>query len=365
VAFTGGGTAGHVFPGLAVWRELESLAAESGTELDLVWLGSRKGMEKGILKGEGIPYRGFFSGKLRRYFSFQNFLDLFRLAAGFTGAFFYLLRKKPDILFSKGGFVSVPPVAAAGLLGIPVFVHESDADPGLATRIGSRFARRILVSYPETRDCFPPARRELVTVTGNPVREAVYRGNRQRGRELLGLDDATPLLLVLGGSQGALQVNLLVEALAPELVRHGRILHQMGSLTFKESSLPGYETRDFIRDELPDFMAAADLVLGRAGAATLWELAVLGKPMVLIPLGTGSSRGDQLRNARIFERRGAARVFQGEVNPGELGRTLTELLTSPELRKKMGETSASLAGDKPGRTIAGLIMDFLARGKEE
>ena len=191
------------------------------------------------------------------------------------------------------------------------------------------------------------------------------RGSRDRGRALLGLDDSTPLLLVLGGSQGALQINLLIESLAPALVRCGRVLHQTGSLTFKESRIAGYETRDFIRDELPDFMAAADLVLSRAGAATLWELAVLGKPMVLIPLGTGSSRGDQLRNARVFEKRGAARVFAGEVDPGELEKTLCSLLGGSRERESMGEAAMTLVRNKPGREIARLIYERLTRKEEK
>ncbi len=358
IAFTGGGTAGHVFPGLAVYRRLESEAEEAGIELSMFWMGSRKGMEGRIIRKEGIPYIGLPSGKLRRYFSIRNFLDLFNIAAGFIISLICLARRKPDMLFSKGGYVSVPPVMAARFLKIPVFAHESDTDPGLATRISSRFAHRILVSFEETVEYFQDNIRSRIIVTGNPVRDEIYRADRERGRLMLGLDANETLLLVLGGSQGALQINKLIWKSAERLVTKGKILHQMGELTYRESEIEGYETRRFIGEELPDIMAAADLVVSRAGAATLWELAVLGKPMILIPLGTGSSRGDQLKNAEILKSRGAARVFSGEIEPLELENEIEGLLASSQARSDMALAAGTLVNKNAALVIAGILLNY-------
>ena len=358
IVFTGGGTAGHVFPGLAVYRQLEAMAQKEGTDLELRWMGSLRGMERKIIEAEGIPYTGLPSGKLRRYFSVQNFFDLFKLAAAFIAALWVLNRLKPAALFSKGGFVSVPPVIAARLLKIPVFAHESDATPGLATRISARFAHKILLSLDETRSYFPDPGSPRLVVTGNPVRQAVYDADRTRGRAALGLDETTPFILVLGGSQGARQVNELIGEIAPDIVPQARILHQMGELTYKESTRDGYETRKFIREDLPDYMAAADLVITRAGAATLWELAVLKRPMLLIPLGIGSSRGDQLINAGILEKRGAAVVFTGDIKPEELKDTVLDLLSNPDRLKIMGRAAGELVNKNSAVEIGRMLLEY-------
>ncbi|MBI9102809.1 MAG: undecaprenyldiphospho-muramoylpentapeptide beta-N-acetylglucosaminyltransferase [Spirochaetales bacterium] len=359
IIFTGGGTAGHVFPGLAVFRQLEKEAEKDGIELDLRWMGSRKGMERQIIEAEGIPYIGLPSGKLRRYFSFQNFLDLFNIGSGFLIALIRLASLKPAAIFSKGGYVSVPPVMAAKFLRIPVFAHESDSSPGLATRISSRFAHRILLSLEETKGYFPDSMNSRLIVTGNPVRREIYDADRAEGRKTLGLDDKTPFILVLGGSQGARQINDLIFDMAPELVKHTRILHQMGELTYKESNIPGYETRKFIREELPNFISAADIVISRAGAATLWELAVLGKPMILIPLGTGSSRGDQLKNAEILKARGAAEVFYGEIEPIELKNRILNLAKDEKTLEKMGQAAKKLVSQNSAVVISRMLLEYI------
>ena len=357
IAFTGGGTAGHVFPGLAVYRALESELLRREWAADLYWIGGRRGMEGPLLKDHAVRFHGIPTGKLRRYFSLRNLIDPFKVVAGFFAALFLFLRERPDLLFSKGGFVAVPPVLAAGLLKIPVFIHESDTDPGLATRITSRIAEKIFVAYEETRDQFPPPLRDKVVVTGNPVRKEILEGDRARGREALGIREDELLLLVLGGSQGALQVNDLIRTLAPELVKSSRILHQMGDLTYKESNLEGYDTRRFIGAELPDTLAAADLVVSRAGAGTLWELASLGKPMVLIPLGSGSSRGDQLKNAEMLEKKGAARVLTGAVTEELLFQVLQELIRDPQKRESLSRGCTGVVRGRADRDIAGFILD--------
>ena len=362
IAFTGGGTAGHVFPGLAVYRALEAELIRRDGTADLYWVGGRRGMEGPLLKDQAVRFYGIPTGKLRRYFSLRNFIDPFKVAGGFFAALILFLRERPGLLFSKGGFVAVPPVLAARLLGIPVFIHESDTDPGLATRITSRMAEKIFVAYEETRQSFPSALRSRVAVSGNPVRPEMLEGRRSRGRAALNLKEEELLLLVLGGSQGALQVNDLIRALAPELVKRCRILHQMGDLTYQESALEGYETRRFIGAELPDYLAAADLVVSRAGAGTLWELASLGKPMVLIPLGSGSSRGDQLKNAAMLEKRGAARVLTGPVSEQQLFQVLKELFESPEKRDELSRGCAGVVKGRADRDIAGHILERIGEG---
>lgn len=202
-------------------------------------------------------------------------------------------------------------------------------------------------------------------VTGNPVRAEIYRGSREEGRKALGLGEGDLLLMVLGGSQGALQINRLIGELAPKLVKRCRILHQMGSLTFEKSTLEGYETREFIGPELPDYLAAADLVVSRAGAGTLWELAALRKPMVLIPLGTGSSRGDQLKNAELLKKRGAAEVLSGEVTVTQLEELLTRLLDDKARREALSSACGGLVEHRGDEVVADLILaELKEKGKE-
>jgi len=351
VVFTGGGTAGHVYPGLSVAEAL----SKKDNGIRIVWIGSSKGMEAEIVREAGLEFIGIPSGKLRRYFSVKNFFDLFRIAAGLIKAYRVMRKLKPDLVFSKGGFVSVPPVTAAGLLKIPVFSHESDLTPGLATRINSRFSEKILVSYEQTLKFFPSGN---AVVAGNPVRAAIYRADGVNGRKLADAGDKK-IILVIGGSQGALQINLLIQELARELVKDFVIIHQMGSFSFKQSTLEGYMTRDFIRAELPDFIAASDLIISRAGASTLWETASLGKPAILIPLGSGSSRGDQGKNAEVFREAGASVVLDGDLKAQRLKEEIYHLMNDDELRRKMGEAALRFVKGNPSDKISEIIKERL------
>ncbi|MBI9106895.1 MAG: undecaprenyldiphospho-muramoylpentapeptide beta-N-acetylglucosaminyltransferase [Spirochaetales bacterium] len=352
VIFTGGGTAGHVYPGLSV---AEALMKKDGG-IKIVWLGSGKGMEADIVRQSGIDFIGIPSGKLRRYFSVKNFFDLFKIAAGLVKAFFVIKKMKPDLVFSKGGFVSVPPVTAAGLLKIPVISHESDLTPGLATRINSRFSEKILVSYERSLDYFPGGR---AVVTGNPVRSAIYRADAARGRKLAGGGDKK-IIFVIGGSQGALQINLLIEELIEDLVKDFTVIHQMGAYSFKTSNLHGYITRDFIKEELPDFIAASDLIVSRAGASTLWETASLGKASILIPLGSGSSRGDQIKNAEVFKEAGASIVLSGDLKAERLKNEIYRLMSDETLRNKMGQDALDFVRGNPSDKISDIIKERLS-----
>jgi UDP-N-acetylglucosamine--N-acetylmuramyl-(pentapeptide) pyrophosphoryl-undecaprenol N-acetylglucosamine transferase len=364
IVFTGGGTAGHVFPGLSVIDELGVRG-----DLEILWIGSEKGIERRIVESRGIAYRAVPSGKLRRYFSIKNLLDLFRVIAGYFASRRILRQLEPVLLFSKGGFVTVPPVFAAGRLGIPVVTHESDFDPGLATRLNLRSARLLLTSFEDTAR-FVGERGGLETVcTGNPVRRKLLEGTAERGRELLGAAAKERILLVMGGSQGARQINELIGPIRDRLTEFCRVVHQTGS----EGAVPGgiaphcvtardgrYRSYEFIDRELPDIFAAADMVVCRAGANTLAELSALGKPAILIPLESGS-RGDQVRNARYFADRGAA-VLLETPGPEELLETVRELLGDEEKRKTLAEKASRAMPSDAARRAAYEVRRILAEG---
>ncbi len=351
VVFTGGGTGGHVFPGVAVAEKLVS------DTLDIHWIGSGNGMEKKIVERFHIPFHSIPAGKLRRYFSLLNFIDVFKIAAGFFISLFLLKHLKTAILFSKGGFVSVPPAAAAKVLGIPVITHDSDLDPGLSTRINAHFAEKILVPYQESTRNF--RQREKVIVTGNPVRSEILHGNAGKGRMLFAIPEGKKVLLVLGGSQGALQLNTLVNAIAGKLIPEIYIVHQMGSFNFTASGKKGYSTVPFLTEELPHILAAADLVLSRAGAGTLWENGVTGKASLLIPLGTGSSRGDQIRNAEYFSSKHAAVVLYGEITPENVYTQIYSLMKNDERRAEIGNAARHLCNRNAAEKIVSIIQNAL------
>lgn len=363
IVFTGGGTGGHIFPGLAVVDELSS-------DCDIVWIGSSRGIDRELVEGHGVKFYGIPSGKLRRYFSLRNFTDGFRIVGGFFAAFFLLLKIKPKLVFSKGGFVSVPPCVAARILRIPVITHECDYSPGLATRINARFATSIFVSYEDTRSAFDAKKRERVVVTGNPVRAAFYSASAERGRAFINADAAVPVVLVLGGSLGARQINDLVAGCLDRLCADCVVVHQTGSantdqvVSGREGRIAGrYRPYPFIREEMPDVLAAASLVIARSGANTVWECAAAGKPMVLVPLEKGSSRGDQVENAQFFVSRGAAVMLTGgEATPDKLADAVIRILGNATLSADMANNAASLGALRPANLIADLIRRRLNDG---
>jgi UDP-N-acetylglucosamine--N-acetylmuramyl-(pentapeptide) pyrophosphoryl-undecaprenol N-acetylglucosamine transferase len=316
----------------------------------------------------GLEFFGISAGKLRRNFSLQNFIDVFKVFLGFLGARKILKREKPCILFSKGGFVSVPPCAAASSLKIPVFTHESDYSPGLATRINIRFAEKIFTAFEETASFFPQKVRERVVLAGNPIRPEFRAGDPALGRSFLGVGDGDRLLLVLGGSLGAKQLNELVRACLGELSRRYVVVHQTGPNATGNAAigpnagwdLPAserYKPYPFIRAELPHVIAAAELVLCRSGAGTITECAAAGKPMALIPLSGSGTRGDQVENARCLEKAGAALVLAGEVSAEALIQAISALAEDGERRKAMGEAAARFASADGAKIIAESIAE--------
>ncbi|TVR87546.1 MAG: undecaprenyldiphospho-muramoylpentapeptide beta-N-acetylglucosaminyltransferase [Spirochaetaceae bacterium] len=364
VAFTGGGTGGHVFPGLAV---IEALRDYDIT--DVCWIGSARGVEREIAESWGVPFYAVPAGKLRRYFSLYTFLDAFRVPAGFLMALYRLRKISPAFVFSKGGYVTVPVIAAARVLGIPCYTHDSDLDPGLATKLNSRMVDKVLVAYEQSKDYFASGLRAKVLVTGNPVRRAISAGDATRGREFLGLGaERRPVLLFLGGSLGATEINDLVGGALARLRERCCVVHQTGkqggnldevrtsSEAIAEPTTPSYYAAPFFASEYPDILAAADLVVCRAGAGTVWELAVTGKPALLIPLGLQGSRGDQIRNAELYAAGGAAKVLpSGKTTVETLLAEIWEVLDDPDALPRMSAAARSFAGADAAMLIAGMI----------
>ena len=313
LVLTGGGTAGHVTPNIALMPALK----EAGYEI--TYIGSKKGMEKGLIEATGTKYYGISSGKLRRYFDWKNFSDPFRVMNGFFEAKRILRKIKPDVIFSKGGFVSVPVVLAAKALHIPAVIHESDMTPGLANRIALRGATTVCCNFPETVETLQGNR---AIWTGTPIRQELFSGDANRGLSFCGFDSANdkPVLLIIGGSQGSVFINNAVRGSLDELLKDFRIIHLCGKGNLDESlkNREGYAQYEFISKELPDLFAAADIIISRAGANAIFELLALKKPNILIPLGLNASRGDQILNARSFEKQGFSKVLEEESVTAEL-----------------------------------------------
>lgn len=372
IVFAGGGTGGHIYPGLAVADELKKLAKENNIDIKIYWFGNTGKLDKKLVKSSGSA--DFFvsipSGKFRRYFSLKNLFDLFKIFAGFCVSFFRLFFIRPEILFSKGGFVSVTPCLAAKILKIPVFTHECDFTPGLATKINSRLASKVLVSYEETVKFLPQKIQSEAIVTGNPVRPAFYEANVERGFNFLfgdgkkSRDDLKPILLILGGSLGAHQLNSLVKENLNWLTERFFVVHQCGEKDkdFVPEKSENYRPYPFIYSQMPDVIACCDIVLSRAGANTLWEIAVLGKPSILIPLCGSGTRGDQVDNAHFFEKTGCAFVLEGdEANAEQLKSTL-EKLSNSNIRNEMSKKALLLGGkERPAQKIAQLIFKDITK----
>ncbi len=305
IILTGGGTAGHVTPNLALLPALK----ERG--FSPVYIGTYTGMEKGLAEDAGLPYYGISSGKLRRYFSLRNFTDPFRVLKGYSDAKKILKEVKPSVVFSKGGFVTVPVVRAAASLGIPVVIHESDMTPGLANKLSYGAASKICCNFPETVKLLPP---EKAVLTGSPIRQELFEGSREKALAFTGLSGEKPVLLVVGGSLGAGPVNDVVRAALPQLLTSFDIVHLCGKGKTDESlnGTEGYVQYEYISSEMADLFALADLVISRAGANAICEIRALAIPNVLIPLSAAASRGDQILNANSFAERGFSLVLPEE-----------------------------------------------------
>ncbi len=305
IILTGGGTAGHVTPNIALLPRLKEL------KYDIHYIGSYNGIEKELIEQFGIPYHGIATGKLRRYFSFQNFTDPFRVLKGMNEAKKLVKILKPDVIFSKGGFVSVPVVLSGKRCHVPVIIHESDMTPGLANKLSLSAATKVCCNFPETLDLLPNGKALL---TGSPIRQELLSGDKFKAREVLEFTSDKPVILVVGGSLGAVAVNNAVRSILPELLKSYQVIHLCGRGKLDESlkGLKGYAQFEYVKEELKDFFSLTDIVISRAGANAICELLALHKPNLLIPLSAHASRGDQILNARSFERQGFSIVLEEE-----------------------------------------------------
>jgi UDP-N-acetylglucosamine--N-acetylmuramyl-(pentapeptide) pyrophosphoryl-undecaprenol N-acetylglucosamine transferase len=301
IVLTGGGTAGHVTPNISL------LPALRVAGFDIHYIGTASGIEHSLISKENVPFHTIVAGKLRRYFDAKNITDLFHIAGGFIQSLLILLKLRPTIVFSKGGFVACPVVWSSWLLHIPAVIHESDITPGLANRLCLPFAYKICYSFPETA---AHVKKEKAVYTGLPVRKELLEGTAEKGRALCGFTDNKPVVLVMGGSQGSVLVNKMVRDALPRLCVGFNVVHICGKGNKSEEHCRnGYAQFEYVTDELPHLFTCADIFVGRSGATTLFELLLLKKPSLLIPLSTGASRGDQILNAVSFERQGFCKVL--------------------------------------------------------
>ena len=305
IVLTGGGTAGHVTPNMALVPKL----IDEG--YNIYYIGSYEGMEKKLIEDIGVTYYGISSGKLRRYFDIKNFSDPFRVIKGFFEAKKILKKLRPDVVFSKGGFVTVPVVIAAKQLHIPVIIHESDMTPGLANKLAFPSATKVCCNFVETLKQLPEGKAVL---TGSPIRQELLSGNKIAALDFCGFTAGKPVILVIGGSLGSVAVNNAVRGALPELLKAFQVIHLCGKGKLDQSLVgtEGYVQFEYIKDELCDIFALADIVISRAGANAICELLALCKPNLLIPLSKNASRGDQILNARSFERQGFSMVLEEE-----------------------------------------------------
>ncbi len=305
IIMTGGGTAGHVTPNLALIPFLK----EAGYEI--TYIGSKTGIEKGLIEAEGIKYYGISSGKLRRYFDLKNFSDPIKVLKGCLEARNIIKKIKPDVVFSKGGFVAVPVVFAASRLHVPCIIHESDITPGLANKLCIPKADKVCVNFPETLKYLPE---DKAVLTGSPIRQQLFNGNREAGLKAVGFDGQKKVILVVGGSTGSARVNSAVRDVLPTILRKYDVIHicGKGKTSTEYSDTEGYRQFEYVSDGLHDLFAAADIVISRAGANSLCELVALKKPHILIPLSLEASRGDQILNAESFEKQGFSYVLREE-----------------------------------------------------
>ena len=352
ILLTGGGTAGHVTPNIALLPRLRELG------YDISYMGSYDGIEKKLITEFQIPYYGISSGKLRRYFDPKNFSDPFKVLKGFTEARKYLKQFKPDVVFSKGGFVSVPVVLAARRCKIPCIIHESDMTPGLANKLAIPAAWKVCCNFPETLQYLP---KDKAVLSGSPIRQELLHGDALAARKFTGLTDDKPVILVMGGSLGAAAVNEAVRKILPTLLKDFHVIHLCGKgkLDASLSGLSGYVQYEYINEELKDLFALADIVISRAGANSICELLALHKPNLLIPLSAAASRGDQILNARSFEKQGFSLVLEEEAISNEvllqtIHRLYDERASFSEAMKASRQTDSI-------DTIVGLIEEAASR----
>jgi UDP-N-acetylglucosamine--N-acetylmuramyl-(pentapeptide) pyrophosphoryl-undecaprenol N-acetylglucosamine transferase len=387
ILFTGGGTGGHFLPIIGIVREIRRIWAAGGwrpekdynpptaqkeEKLEFFYIGPKDEFGEIFLTHEGIEVKRVLAGKIRRYTDwkslYQNLVDcLIKIPVGIFQAFFYIFILAPDLIFSKGGFGSIPGVISGWLLGTPIFLHESDISPGLANRFLSRFALKIFVSFPKT-EWFPPSKMVLV---GNPIRREILEGSREKAQELFKLTFEKPIILILGGSQGAQRINDKILEILAELLKDFELIHQSGEKNFKEVRAEAkvvisadlekyYHPVPFLKEEeLREAYCIADLILSRAGSGSIFEIAAVGKPSILIPLPE-AAQNHQVKNAYAYAESGASIVMEeANFTPRFFLEKLKGLFSRPEELEKMAKAAKEFAKPQAAKIIAGYIVDYL------
>lgn len=370
ILFTGGGTGGHIFPIMAISREMRKIY--QGKDLQLFYLGPQDEFASILLSQEGIEVKQVLSGKIRRYFGwksfFKNLFDLLvKIPLGILQAFSYIFFLAPDLIFSKGGYGSIPGVVAGFLLRIPIFLHESDVTPGLANRFLSRLAEIIFVSFPKT-EYFNPSKMVLV---GNPIRREVLESSKQEAQELFKLSQEKPVILILGGSQGAQRINDRILEVLPELLKNFEIIHQVGQNNYQQVKAEAkviisknlekyYHVFPFFKEqELKKAYQLADLIISRAGAGSIFEIAALGKPSILVPLPE-AAQNHQVKNAYSFAQKGACLILEEEnFTPRFFLEKLKYLFSHLSELEKMKKASQDFAKPLAAKTIAQQLVNYL------
>jgi len=370
ILFTGGGSGGHVLPIIAIAREIRKFSIKK--DLEFFYIGPKDGFGSLLLSQEDIKIKNIVAGKIRRYVDkkslFENFIDVaFKIPFGIMQSFFYIFFLTPELIFSKGGFGSVPVVLAGWLLRVPVFIHESDSIPGLANKFLAKFSTKIFTSFPRTTEFDE----KKMTLIGNPIRKEVLGGTKEKAIEIFKLTEKKPVILVLGGSQGAERVNDLFLELLPEIIQEFEIIHQCGENNFervnseskvllKEFMQKYYHPFPFLKEkELKNAYAACDIIISRAGSGSIFEIAAVGKPSILIPLPE-SAQNHQVNNAYIYAKSGAAIVMEtANFTPHFFFEQLKILFENPEKLKEMGEATKKFAKPEAAKDIARYILSYL------
>jgi UDP-N-acetylglucosamine--N-acetylmuramyl-(pentapeptide) pyrophosphoryl-undecaprenol N-acetylglucosamine transferase len=365
IVLTGGGSGGHVMPIVAV---VASLRNKLGDQIDFLYIGSKGKIEQDAMNEADVPVKFILTGKMRRYFAFQNFVDGFKIPLGFLQALWHLLWYMPDVVFSKGGHVAVPVVLAAWIYRIPIVTQDSDAVPGMATRILGKFADRVAVAYPSTMNYFPS---HMVALIGNPVRTGILTGDASEARKRFGLDATRSTVLVLGGSLGARIIDTSLVTILPKLLPQTQVIHQTGEAHYDETikraeelgitpDNGGYFPRAFLQmDDLKHALAVADLVISRAGANAIAEIAAVGKPSILIPL-LSAANDEQRMNAYEIARVGGALVLEeGNLKENIFLSKITELLNDSELRGRMAQSIKVFYHPNAADTIADELIRLM------
>jgi UDP-N-acetylglucosamine--N-acetylmuramyl-(pentapeptide) pyrophosphoryl-undecaprenol N-acetylglucosamine transferase len=353
IIMTGGGTAGHVTPNLALVPKLK----EKGFEIK--YIGSIEGIEKEIITQNDIPFFGISCGKLRRYFDVKNFTDPFKILRGIGQAVKILSKEKPDVIFSKGGFVAVPVVIAASLKKIPVVAHESDMTPGLANKLSAPFCDKLCVTFRESLNFI---KEDKGVLTGSPIREEILRGDKLKGKKICGFTDNKEILFIMGGSLGSKLINEEIRKNLDQLLKEFNIIHICGKGNIDKNLInkKGYKQFEYVSEELPHLMKASDYIISRAGANSIFEFLALKKPTLLIPLSKKASRGDQILNSKSFEKEGYSLMLQEEeINKNILYEKILEL------RKRKEELINNMEKSKAKNGVEAIINVLLNSIKQK